>query len=112
MKTSEKIKTARELLDECTSLASKFANLMNDNSGILYSVVHLKENSFSFYYGPAIHGISRHVELPYTLLDEPEQLKVLAEQEKEKIDRWRQESTCKHCGSFKISNVWNSGVYS
>ncbi len=108
MNTTEKIKTARELLDECTSLASKFANLMNDNSGILYSAVHLKENSFSFYYGPATHGAIRHAELPYALLDEPEQLGVLAEQEKEKIDRWRQESTCKHCGVFKVHNTIRS----
>jgi hypothetical protein len=111
MSTFEKIKTSLELLSQCTVLARQFVDLV-DRGNSLYSLVNLGENGFAFSYGPTTHGTARHAELPYALLDEPEQLKVLAEQEKEKIDRWRQESTCKHCGSFKISNVWNSGVYS
>ncbi len=111
MNTTEKIKTVREFVDRCTVLARQFVDLV-DRGNTLYSLVNLRESGFAFSYGPTTHGITRHAELPYALLDAPEQLKVLAEQEKEKIERWRQESTCKHCGSFKISNVWNSGVYS
>jgi len=99
--TSEKIKAARELVDQCTVLARQFVNLV-DRGSDLYSLVNLRESGFKFTYGPTTHGAIRHAELPYALLDEPEQLGVLAEQEKEKIARWRQESTCKHCGSFKI----------
>jgi hypothetical protein len=107
MNTSEKIKTACDLVDQCTALARQFVNLV-DRGSDLYSLVNLRESGFKFTYGPTTHGAIRHAELPYALLDEPEQLGVLAEQEKEKIARWRQESTCKCCGSFKISNVWNS----
>jgi hypothetical protein len=105
MNTSEKIKTARELVDQCTVLARQFVNLV-DRGSDLYSSVNLKEGGFKFTYGPTTHGAIRHAELPYRLLDEPEQLNVLAEEEKEKIQRHLKNSRCEHCGALKVHNGW------
>ena len=108
MTLSKRIKESLKLVDECTSLATSFANLMMDHGGSLYSGISLKEKGFAFSYGPTTHGMSRYVELPYTLLDEPEQLKSLAEQEKEKIEKHRRESTCECCG---MSKLFINGIY-
>ena len=105
MDTSEKIKTARELVDQCTVLARQFVNLV-DRGNDLYSSVNLRESGFKFSYGPVTHGTARHAELPYALLDEPEQIKTLVEQEQEKIKRHLKNSRCEHCGAIKIHNVW------
>jgi hypothetical protein len=104
--TSEKVKMARELLDQCSVLARQFVKLVDIESDLYYSLVTLRENGFRFNYGHKTDGKARHAELPYTLLDAPEQLKVLAEEEKEKIERHLKNSRCDNCGAFKVHNYW------
>lgn len=115
---SDKVKQLTDTIKELRVIADRYAALYYDGShqrghGHLYGGVRVDERgpNFSFDVGPSPHGMTTHISLPLSLLDEcsDARLQAFVDAKTAKDKAEREANTCNTCGHNKYYNQISYG---